>query len=229
MSTKGLSMMRFDINTESINGLGQSLEIALTAMKDPGSIDRNLLNEIGQEGVAMARSYLRSNNTIDTGRLSKSVEYRVKKGQLKLTANAIDKRGRPYGGYIEYGYTDRGGHFRGPWPFLRPALQMMVLATRGNLGNSAAAMLQGLGGTGLLSASSGRIGLGSKNIGRIYGNRSNASRDRYSRTGRRGFYSTDKTNKSNAWKGVAGRSQAQQQRWANSSRISSAYTKKYTG
>lgn len=67
----------------------------------------------------------------------------------RLVADAKDPRGRPYAGHMEYGYTDRGGNPRGPWPFLRPAMRLALSATRANFADTIAREILNLGDANL--------------------------------------------------------------------------------
>lgn len=88
----------------------------------------------------------------------------------RLVADAKDHRGRPYAGHIEYGYTDRGGNPRGPWPFLRPAMRLAVSATRANFADTVARGILNLGDMHLtIGARDART-----NIMSVFGTTSNA-------------------------------------------------------
>lgn len=84
----------------------------------------------------------------------------------RLFANAKDYRGRPYAGHIEYGYTDRGGNPRGPWPFLRPAMRLAASATRYDFARTMEDLMFG-------NYRDGSITIGSKNarqsVANLYG------------------------------------------------------------
>lgn len=98
-------------------------------------------DQIGQNMRELARSFLVQNGKYKTGNLYKSVNYRIIGHTLNLNAPARDKRGHPYAGHIEYGFTGRDGSAHGPWPFLRPAVRLAAADSRDQLGNALASFL----------------------------------------------------------------------------------------
>ena len=114
------------------------LEMNLLLARDIDSYVTDI-EHIGQQAVEYARSFIRQNMTWDTGRLHDSVEFvRVANNQMQLRAPARDEDNHPYAGHIEYGFTDRAGQGRGPWPFLRPAMRLAAADSRGMLADEMA-------------------------------------------------------------------------------------------
>lgn len=103
----------------------------------------------------------------------------------RLYADASDSRGHRYAGHIEYGYTDRGGNPRGPWPFLRPAMRLAIAATKYNFEQTMANLITG-------DFNQGQMSIGSKNarqsVANLYGSTRNARneiKEQYQRNGDR--------------------------------------------
>ena len=91
--------------------------------------------------VQLAKSFILQNGTYNTGNLYNSVRGEVRGQQINLSAPARDKRGHLYAGHIEFGFTDKRGIPHGPWPFLRPAVHLAAMDSRGILADEMARML----------------------------------------------------------------------------------------
>lgn len=94
------------------------------------------VEHIMKQAVEYARSFLRNNGNVQTGRLLDSITAEpVGSGgdHWRLVAPARDARGHLYAGHIEYGFTDKMGQARGPWPFLRPAMRIAAHESTGDL------------------------------------------------------------------------------------------------
>lgn len=117
---------------------------------------------IGQNMKDIAQTLVRSNRTIDTFKMHDSISYEKTSNGLRLfvPSSATDNRGRYYAGHIEYGFTqihagyrDEWGvfiplkrdlrQFKGPYPFLRPALRYGADMSANRIGESFAAMITG--------------------------------------------------------------------------------------
>lgn len=98
-------------------------------------------DQIGNNMKELAKSFLIQNGKYKTGNLYNSIDYQIIGHTLNLNAPARDKRGHPYAGHIEYGFTGRDGIPRGPWPFLRPAVRLAAADSRDQLGEALASFL----------------------------------------------------------------------------------------
>lgn len=98
-------------------------------------------DQIGNNMKELAKSFLIQNGKYKTGNLYNSIGYQIIGHTLNLNAPARDKRGHPYAGHIEYGFTGRDGIPRGPWPFLRPAVRLAAADSRDQLGEALASFL----------------------------------------------------------------------------------------
>lgn len=96
---------------------------------------------IGRRMVNMAQRFLVENGNIRTKNLLRSITFNVEGSSLILMAPAVDYRGHPYAGHIEFGFTGLDGKPYGPWPFLRPAVRMAAAESRGELEDSLAEVL----------------------------------------------------------------------------------------
>lgn len=207
--------MNFDIDTSAIEEVGRGLAITLSETSAFGNGIGNVadLDAIGESGVEMARSLLKSNGNhhpgkrkgrgsnsyYGTGALSRSLTYSVKGRQLKLSAPAVDKYGHSYAGYVEYGSKTRDGKPQGPWPFLRPALQFMVDRTKMNLGDAIINLMRQNNVPLMEGSTHGSLSVGNK---KVSAPKSADTRERYARDIRRGWGSTNNSttkNPARAW------------------------------
>lgn len=114
------------------------IRMMLSFAQDTDNYATNV-QHIMEQAEEYARAFVMGNNTIDTGELYNSIESkRVNANQWTLHAPARDLRkrgskGTLYAGHIEYGFTDKRGQPHGPWPFLRPAVQLAAMDSRGEL------------------------------------------------------------------------------------------------
>lgn len=111
-----------------------------------------------------------------THKLSDSIKYDTSTSSGgtggRLYADAQDKKGHRYAGHIEYGFTDRAGIPRGPWPFLRPAMRLALSATRADFADTMSNVISG-------NFNQGYMTIGSKNarsqVNALFGNTRNAT------------------------------------------------------
>lgn len=133
---------------DDFEGVENLLSLNLDFARDTSNYATNV-EMIGQQAVKYAQSFLRQNGNYRTGALHDSIRFEQDASdgsRWTLSAPARDKRGHPYAGHIEYGFTDRSGQGRGPWPFLRPAMRMAAADSRGELADMLAwAALYGQG------------------------------------------------------------------------------------
>lgn len=189
ISESGTSWFNYEIDTSPVDNAGKGLSVLLTG---GGSLKGQDLEKIGQEGVKMAKAFLKSNGNhhpgsyrsyggVDingyygTGRLHESVQYQVEDCSVSLSAPAKDPKGRSYAAYVEYGFS-AGGRFLGPWPFLRPALQLMVEASHDGITKALQNMVsQAIAGGSILSSgkTTGVVNIGTKSLANNRGERSN--------------------------------------------------------
>ena len=174
------------------------MSINLDFARDTSTYATNV-EMIGRQAVKYAQVLLKQNGNYKTGKLHDSIRFEQDSSdgsRWTLSAPARDKRGHPYAGHIEYGFTDPSGRARGPWPFLRPAMRIAAADSRGELADLMAwAVLYGQGDIsrrGRHSMNSRTLALGrSGNKATGYKAITAASRIR------EGFGSTDK---STSWK-----------------------------
>lgn len=104
------------------------------------------ISAIADKTVEIAKGFILENGTYQDGTLYRNVKWRKINNGFQLYDDARDKRGRPYAGHIEYGFTDRAGMPHGPWPFLRPAMRIAAEMSTGVIGDRAASnILYGVG------------------------------------------------------------------------------------
>jgi len=123
---------------DSFDDIANDLQLNLAFLQDTDSYATNV-QHIMKEAEKYAKSFLRQHGKYYTGNLHDSIiAERVSASQWTLHAPAKDKYGRYYAGHIEYGYTDKLGKPHGPWPFLRPALRLAAMDSRGELADAVA-------------------------------------------------------------------------------------------
>lgn len=109
------------------------------------------IEAIANEIVEIAKDFVISNGTYQTGRLHDSIHWVPQARGIQLIADAKDGESH-YAGHIEYGFVGRDGMPKGPWPFLRPAMRIGAEASTGQLADRMASnILYGIGDTGSLS------------------------------------------------------------------------------
>lgn len=90
--------------------------------KQAKDISKTLLEE---------RVYSMDSDVDRTYQLMESIHADTKGGNINVYSDARSPRGYPYAGSIEYGFHPWGhSHFVPPRPFLRPALEFAINATR---------------------------------------------------------------------------------------------------
>lgn len=109
----------FTGSTVSVRGLNQ-------LVRDFNAVDRELRRELQRELQDIARlvsdeakSMVREDNLVDSGRLEKGIRPRVR-GAVAIVENRAKNRGYAYPGIYEYGTSGKEKTRR---PFLLPALQ----------------------------------------------------------------------------------------------------------
>lgn len=115
-------------------------EQLLNIAKNAASIARRLLDESVYSGV---RYYGLDGGP--TGRLKDSIHADTRDGSVNVYSDARAPNGYPYAGSIEYGFHPWGhSHFVQPRPFLRPALEYAITATRAGWRANVDAMVEAL-------------------------------------------------------------------------------------
>ena len=124
----------FDDPNDFTNLLSFNFEFA----RDVNNYATNI-EHIMKQAESYAKSFVRQNQTYRTGRLHDSIQASpTSKSSWTLRAPARDGRGHLYAGHIEYGFTDKAGQSHGPWPFLRPAIRLAAMDSRGELADALA-------------------------------------------------------------------------------------------
>ena len=118
------------------------LQMSLSFAQNTDNYATNIAH-IMEQAEEYARTFLEENGNFRTGNLYGSIRARrVNESQWTLEAPARDDRndgtGHLYAGHIEYGFTDKLGQSHGPWPFLRPAVKLAAMDSRGELANAMA-------------------------------------------------------------------------------------------
>ena len=162
-----IDMLNFDLHTaEDIRNYDKDVEATL-----------KYAVEIAKEFVNSTHPSNPGGKYQTTRRLAESIkcDKQTSNGGTggRLFADAVDERGHKYAGHIEYGYTDRGGNPRGPWPFLRPAMRLAVSATKYNFQQTMANLICG-------EFNQGQMSIGSKNarqsVANLYGSTKEATK-----------------------------------------------------
>lgn len=118
---------------DEYNDITNLMEMNLYFAKDTDNYSTNI-EHIMNQAVEYAKNFVKQNLTWDTGRLYHSIEARrISSDHWQLIAPARDEREHLYAGHIEYGFTDKAGQAHGPWPFLRPAMRLAAMDSRGEL------------------------------------------------------------------------------------------------
>lgn len=120
------------------NDLTNHLQMTLSFAKDTDRYATNV-EHIMSQAERYAKDFLEGNGNIDSGELYSSIKgERISPTKWTLHAPARDNRSHLYAGHIEYGFTDKAGQAHGPWPFLRPAVQLAAMDSRGELADALA-------------------------------------------------------------------------------------------
>lgn len=130
----------FDVmsgESTTIPGFATDLLFNLNALQDMDNYKQDM-EEVANLLRELALGYIQQNGTIrepspSITNLRDGLFSYVENETIQFGDNATDERGRKYAGHIEWGFTDRAGVGRGPWPFMRPALEMGSEITRGIL------------------------------------------------------------------------------------------------
>ena len=116
------------------------------------------LDDIGKSMQKAARTFIDINGTKKTGDLKDNITYRVYKQNKQLvlyvpvgfSTKNPGWRGdyRYYAGHIEYGFWLKGLNnkyvaFKGPWPYLRPAMRYGAALSAENIGDNLAQLITG--------------------------------------------------------------------------------------
>ena len=119
------------------NDFTNLLEVNLLFAKDTSNYSTNIAH-IMKQAEEYAKSFVKQNLTWDTGRLHDSIIAEDRGNMWTLHAPARDEHDHLYAGHIEYGFTDKAGQAHGPWPFLRPAVRLAAMDSRGELADALA-------------------------------------------------------------------------------------------
>lgn len=131
-------------------GLFNHLAYNLNMAQDMNSYKTDV-SAIADKAVEIARDFVQRNGNVRTGALLNSIGWEPKDNGFRLFAKV------PYSGHIEYGFTDRGGQKRGPWPYLRPAMRIAGEMSTGVIGDHAAQII--LNGPGPYHLGKGKTGM----------------------------------------------------------------------
>lgn len=123
---------------DNANDLTNLLSLNLEFARDLDNYSTNV-EHIMRQAEQYAKSFVRQNQTYNTGQLHDSIQAeRHSSSSWTLRAPARDSRNHLYAGHIEYGFTDKAGQSHGPWPFLRPAIRLAAMDSRGELADAMA-------------------------------------------------------------------------------------------
>ena len=151
-------------STNEWNDIVNLMEFSLTHATQDLSYLKTDFELIKENMVKLAHEFLLQNGNVRTGALYNSVQAHINGNQISLSAPARDPRdGHPYAGHIEFGFTDRGGNARGPWPFLRPAVHLAAQESTCMIGDSFAWGLLHWDNFDAISRPMGRLAFGRTN------------------------------------------------------------------
>ena len=89
------------------------------------------LENIAKNAAEIARELVYDQDAVDTGTLKESIRTDTSDGNINVFSDARAPNGYPYAGSVEYGWHPYGHYnFIPPRPFLRPALEYAINATR---------------------------------------------------------------------------------------------------
>lgn len=74
-----------------------------------------------------------SGTRFNTGNLVNHIKAERKGTFVQFYNDAVNARGQPYAGHMEYGFHDRGGNFIPARPFMRPAFYAVSQASKGRM------------------------------------------------------------------------------------------------
>lgn len=151
-----------------------------------GSFNKEVRENLGKRMVQYAQAFLEQGHHNRHGVLSNSITYDTGGRSIMVEAKA------PYSGHIEYGFRSRGNkRFVGPFPYLRPALQIVSAESRdlfseymesAILNPSSKYYYRGLGGVSMGRSMSGSNfqNLGNILLGNVGGRMSGEQFERFS-------------------------------------------------
>lgn len=114
--------------TGELEAYTQDLEFRLQALQDLSNYVTDF-KEIAKKLEQTAKEFVYDNGTVKTGNLVNSIRAEISGNTINLGVPGV-----PYAGHIEWGFTGRDGMPHGPWPYIRPAMQLVSANSTNRLG-----------------------------------------------------------------------------------------------
>lgn len=116
----------------------------LEALFQSGAWTRQELEKISAELVEAAHTFAAAQGLGGTRLDLATTAKPTDNNTVDFRNDAMDDKGRYYGGHVEYGHRDRGGGFVPARPFMRPAMYAVADATMGNLARTVTRYLEAM-------------------------------------------------------------------------------------
>lgn len=124
------ALFQFETDATALDGLTNVLGFYLGSWGDKPLSDSQLEN-IAKNAANIAQELISDQGAVDTGTLHESIRTDTSDGNVNVFSDARAPNGYPYAGSVEYGWHPYGhDDFIPPRPFLRPALEYAINATR---------------------------------------------------------------------------------------------------
>lgn len=136
-----LNILEFEAYFESMDWTKEELEYIAEQLVETGRIfAKNQGLGPGDTRVSPDGRFRPGNS----GTLYYGIQARPNGNQVSFWNDAINSRGQPYAGHIEYGFHDREGKFVPARPFMRPAFYAVAEASKGNFQQIMKGMLENI-------------------------------------------------------------------------------------
>lgn len=124
------ALFQFETDATALDGFTNVLGFYLESWGDKPLADSQLEN-IAKNAANIAQELISDQGAVDTGTLQGSIKTDTSDGNINVFSDARAPNGYPYAGSVEYGWHPYGhDDFIPPRPFLRPALEYAINATR---------------------------------------------------------------------------------------------------
>lgn len=124
------ALFQFETDATALDGFTNVLGFYLESWGDKPLTDSQLEN-IAKNAANIAQELISDQGAVDTGTLQESIKTDTSDGNINVFSDARAPNGYPYAGSVEYGWHPYGhDDFIPPRPFLRPALEYAINATR---------------------------------------------------------------------------------------------------
>lgn len=124
------ALFQFETDATALDGFTNVLGFYLESWGNKPLADSQLEN-IAKNAANIAQELISDQGAVDTGTLQGSIKTDTSDGNINVFSDARAPNGYPYAGSVEYGWHPYGhDDFIPPRPFLRPALEYAINATR---------------------------------------------------------------------------------------------------